>query len=212
VVLGSASFVAGLRQRLPALTGLGVFLLGVGAMLLVFRGFAVPVIDFHQPILNVRVLTMLAGAGMLLACAFVARRHPEAFTGASALPQMLAVAGVAVVFAMLTGEARDWFERYQASARDAGPAALADLLDEQQLAISIVWLLYSVGLMAAGFWRSNRGLRFIAIGLFGITILKIFLYDLSSLETGYRIVSFIGLGGILLGVSYGYQRFKHLLI
>lgn len=212
VLLGAAAFVAGVRRELSALIGLGAFLLGVGAMVLTFRGLSVPVIDFHQPLLNARVLTMLAGAGMLLACAFVARRHPEALAGAPALPQILAVAGVTVVFAMLTGEARDWFERDMVSAREAGPAVLADVLDEQQLAISVVWLLYSVGLMAAGFWRSNRGLRLIAIGLFGITILKIFLYDLSTLETGYRIVSFIGLGGILLGVSYGYQRFKHLLI
>lgn len=212
VLLGAVAFLAGVRRELSALIGLGVFLLGVGAMVLAFRGLSVPVIDFHQPILNVRVLTMLAGAGLLLASAYLARRHSELLRGASALPQMLAVAGVSVVFAMLTGEARDWFERYVVSAREAGPAVLADLLDEQQLAISVIWLLYSVALMAAGFWRSNRGLRLIAIGLFGITILKIFLYDLSSLETGYRIVSFIGLGGILLGVSYGYQRFKHLLI
>lgn len=212
VLLGTTAFVAGVRRELSALIGFGVFLLGVGGMVLAFRGLSVPVIDLHQPVLNIRVLTMLVGAALLLASASVARRHPEPLRAATALPQILAVAGVAVVFAMLTGEARDWFERFVVAARDAGPAALADLLDEQQLAISVVWLLYSVTLMAAGFWRSNRGLRFIAIGLFGITILKIFLYDLSSLETGYRIVSFIGLGGILLGVSYGYQRFKHLLI
>ncbi len=212
VLLGAAAFMVGVRRALPPLVGLGVFLLGVGAMLLAFRGVSVPVIDLHQPILNVRVLTMLVGAGLLLSCAYVARRHPEPLRGVAALPQVLAVAGVAVVFSMLTGEARDWFERFVVAARDAGPAPLADLLDVQQLAISAVWLLYSVTLMAAGFWRSNRGLRLMAIGLFGLTIFKIFLYDLSSLETGYRIVSFIGLGAILLGVSYGYQRFKHLLI
>lgn len=212
VLLGSIAFIGGLRRQLSALTGLGVFLLGLGSMLLAFRGLSVPVIEFHGPVLNLRVLTMLAGAGALVGCAYMARRSPEALRGASSLPQILAVAGVAVVFAMLTGEARDWFERSVASAREAGPDVVADLLDAQQLAISVVWLLYSMALMAAGFWRSNRGLRLIAIGLFGITILKIFLYDLSSLETGYRIVSFIGLGGILLGVSYGYQRFKHLLI
>jgi uncharacterized membrane protein len=212
VSLGAAAFAAGVRQHLSALIGFGVFLLGLGATLMAFRGIAVPVIDFHHPVLNVRVLTMLAGAGILLASVYLARQHPDALRNAPALPQLLAVAAVAVVFSMLTGEARDWFERSVVAARESGPAALADLLDEQQLAISVVWLLYSVALMAAGFSRSNRGLRLIAIGLFGITILKIFLYDLSSLETGYRIVSFIGLGGILLGVSYGYQRFKHLLI
>jgi uncharacterized membrane protein len=47
--------------------------------------------------------------------------------------------------------------------------------------------------------------------LFGITILKIFVYDLSFLETTYRIGSFIGLGLILLAVSYVYQRYKALI-
>ena len=66
--------------------------------------------------------------------------------------------------------------------------------------------------MVFGFLRASRGFRVMAIVLFGITILKIFLYDLSFLETLYRIVSFVALGVILLGVSYAYQRYKHVLL
>jgi uncharacterized membrane protein len=51
-----------------------------------------------------------------------------------------------------------------------------------------------------------------AIGLFGIAILKIFLYDLSFLERLYRIFSFVGLGVILLLVSYLYQRYKEIIL
>lgn len=43
--------------------------------------------------------------------------------------------------------------------------------------------------------------------VFGISILKIFIYDLSFLDTLYRIFSFIGLGLMLLMVSYLYHRF-----
>ena len=78
----------------------------------------------------------------------------------------------------------------------------------QQLALSGVWLFYSGLLMVVGLWRRVQGLRIIAIALFGITILKIFIYDLSFLERLYRIFSFIGLGVILLLVSYLYQRYK----
>jgi uncharacterized membrane protein len=77
--------------------------------------------------------------------------------------------------------------------------------------LSSVWLLYSVSLMVAGLWRRAQGLRIMAIVLFGITILKIFIYDLSFLETLYRIFSFVGLGVILLGVSYLYQRYKAII-
>jgi uncharacterized membrane protein len=65
--------------------------------------------------------------------------------------------------------------------------------------------------MAFGFWRSARNLRVVAFVLFGITILKVFVYDLSFLERVYRIFSFIGLGVILLAVSYVYQRYKNVI-
>jgi uncharacterized membrane protein len=65
--------------------------------------------------------------------------------------------------------------------------------------------------MAVGIWRSYRIIRIVAFVLFAITILKIFIYDLSFLETTYRITSFIALGLILLGVSYVYQRYKELI-
>jgi uncharacterized membrane protein len=55
-------------------------------------------------------------------------------------------------------------------------------------------------------------MRFAAIGIFGITILKIFVYDLSFLETLYRIFSFIALGVILLAVSYAYQKYKNIIV
>jgi uncharacterized membrane protein len=52
----------------------------------------------------------------------------------------------------------------------------------------------------------------VSIVLFGFTILKIFIYDLSFLETLYRIFSFIGLGVILLAVSYLYQKYKDVIL
>jgi len=66
-------------------------------------------------------------------------------------------------------------------------------------------------MMALGLWRRRRAVRILSIGLFGISILKIFTYDLSFLTTLYRIFSFIGLGVILLAVSYAYQRYKAII-
>jgi len=63
-------------------------------------------------------------------------------------------------------------------------------------------------LIGYGIWRRTLSLRIIAIIVFGVAILKIFIYDLRFLETLYRIFSFIGLGLILLSVSFLYQRFK----
>ena len=44
--------------------------------------------------------------------------------------------------------------------------------------------------------------------LFGLAILKVFLYDLSNLEMGYRIVSFIVLGIIALLGAFLYNKYK----
>jgi len=62
--------------------------------------------------------------------------------------------------------------------------------------------------MALGIRNRSRLLRVEAIVLFGAAILKIFIYDLSFLQTLYRIFSFAGLGVVLLGVSWLYQRYR----
>lgn len=77
-----------------------------------------------------------------------------------------------------------------------------------QMTLSVIWTVYAIGLVVAGFIWKNRPLRFMAIVIFAITILKVFLFDLANLDTIYRIISFIVLGGLLVVVSYLYQRYK----
>src|SRR5690606_2166530 len=77
-----------------------------------------------------------------------------------------------------------------------------------ELTRSAAWLVYSLLLFAAGVIRSAPAARYAAITLFGVSILKIFLRDLSFLDTPYRIVSFLILGVILLLVSFVYQRYR----
>jgi uncharacterized membrane protein len=55
-------------------------------------------------------------------------------------------------------------------------------------------------------------IRMFSIGVFGLSILKVFIVDLSFLDTGYRIISFIGLGIILIISSYYYQKYKTLIL
>lgn len=76
----------------------------------------------------------------------------------------------------------------------------------QQLGLSLLWTAYATGLVAAGVRWTNRALRWQGLALFGLVVAKVFLYDLSSLEAIYRIISFMVLGLLLLGVSFFYQR------
>jgi uncharacterized membrane protein len=50
-------------------------------------------------------------------------------------------------------------------------------------------------------------LRLAGLALLGLATTKVFLYDLNSLDAAYRVVSFIGLGLLLLISSWAYQRF-----
>src|SRR5216683_838585 len=107
-----------------------------------------------------------------------------------------------------TLEASDYFTRqqYQLSGRDYYAAVYGQLQLAKNFSFSAIWLLYGAGLMAVGFWKQSAFLRWQALVLMALTIGKVFLYDMSELDKGYRILSFIGLGVVLLAISFAYQR------
>ncbi len=198
------------KKKLPEFLISGLIILSISVIVMIFRGIEYsPAISF-QLILNTRF-----GCGLLvLVVMFVHQAllssESEEFIRKKEILQFLQIGIVAVAFIVLSGETRDIFEHEIVVTGVAGDA-LRDLNNLEQLSLSGVWLLFSVALMALGFWRSLLSLRIIAFVLFGFTILKIFIYDLSYLETLYRIFSFIGLGLILLAVSYAYQRYKDVI-
>ncbi len=82
----------------------------------------------------------------------------------------------------------------------------ADVAVQRSLAISAFLMLYGAALLAAGFWRRSAFVRWQALLLLLFTILKVFLYDVSGLSQGYRVASFLGLGALLMAVSFAYQK------
>lgn len=76
----------------------------------------------------------------------------------------------------------------------------------QQMALSVLWTVFAAGLILLGIVRKSALLRWEALALFALVVSKVFLYDLSSLERFYRILSFLVLGVLLLVVSFLYQR------
>jgi hypothetical protein len=85
----------------------------------------------------------------------------------------------------------------------------ADVRYARQLSLSVVWALYAAAVIGVGIVKKIKLLRIFGIALFGVTVLKVFFFDLSELRTIYRIISFIILGLLLLGISYLYNRYKH---
>ena len=71
---------------------------------------------------------------------------------------------------------------------------------------SAIWLAYGVVLMMFGFLKKASLARWVALVLIGITVLKVFVFDLSNLGQGYRILALSILGIALLSISFLYQR------
>jgi uncharacterized membrane protein len=76
----------------------------------------------------------------------------------------------------------------------------------ERFSYSAWFLLAGAALLAVGFRRQSALLRWQGLVLLAVTICKVFLLDTSTLSQGYRIISFLALGALLLGVSFAYQR------
>lgn len=126
----------------------------------------------------------------------------EVHVGASVLATVLAL--TAICFEISTF----WSTRPLLAA--PGSALYGSELAARQMAerfsYSAWFLLAGAVLLAVGFRRRSALLRWQGLVLLAVTIFKVFLLDTSTLSQGYRIVSFLALGGLLLGVSFAYQR------
>ena len=74
--------------------------------------------------------------------------------------------------------------------------------------LTMAWGSEGLVLLAAGFPLRDRLQRLSGLFLFMVCVLKLFLYDLRTLEMFSRILSFIVLGAILIAVSWIYTRFR----
>jgi uncharacterized membrane protein len=89
-----------------------------------------------------------------------------------------------------------------------GPVlTLGPLGDAELYVYSAVWLGLALALLGIGILREVASLRYASLALLMVTVAKVFLVDMSELTGLYRVASFMGLGLILVGIGYLYQRF-----
>lgn len=192
---GAALVWSGLRVRTLALRAAGILLLAIVAI----RLAAFPIAAGETLLLNARFLTMALCAACFLA-AFVFALGSGAEFGAGEKPLYYALAVAANVFflAALSLEVWDFYGRTPSLGLDRSLA--------QNLALSVLWLVYAIALLAGGAIRRSAVARWQALALLGVVVVKVFFFDLSFLARFYRIVSFFLLGLALLVVSFFYQR------
>ena len=85
---------------------------------------------------------------------------------------------------------------------------IAGYQDIFKLGLSILWSVYSLLLVSLGIYKKKKYLRISALVLFGVTLAKLFLYDISNLSTISKTIVLIVLGLLLLIISFLYNKFK----
>jgi len=76
----------------------------------------------------------------------------------------------------------------------------------EQVAISIFWSIFAAAAVGMGFKMRASAMRYFGLGLFAVTLAKVVLIDMEQVSTGYRVLSFLGLGALLLGTSVLYGK------
>jgi uncharacterized membrane protein len=77
-----------------------------------------------------------------------------------------------------------------------------------QVLLSAFWSVAGLGALVYGLLRDDRRFRLGGLALLGVAVVKVFLYDLASLDEIYRVLSFIALGLLLLAAAFAYQRVR----
>ena len=80
-----------------------------------------------------------------------------------------------------------------------------------KLGLSLLWGIYSLFLISLGIWKKKKHLRIGAIALFGVTLVKLFFYDISHLDTIAKTIVLVSLGVLLLIISFLYNKYKYII-
>jgi uncharacterized membrane protein len=156
------------------------------------------------PMLNRRALSYVVGIAATLCAAYLFAVYPKQLPDENRIAAgVLLIAANVLAIVLLSAESHDLFEYLRYQDKISGYVRRY----AQQLSLSVVWTLYAMFLIAMGIWKKYAPLRYMALVLFGITIFKVFLIDLSTLKVLYRIISFMVLGLILIAVSFLYQKY-----
>jgi uncharacterized membrane protein len=153
------------------------------------------------PLTNLRFLAFaLVTSLLMVAAAVINRREAEISAEENGLSTTMTMLATGLLLWGLTQETYETCRYFRG-------ALGADWTRAAQLAISLVWTLCGALLLIGGIIRNYRPVRLAALGLLGLTISKVFLFDLSFLDAPLRILSFGGLGLALIFISWLYSRF-----
>lgn len=186
----------------------GLRLVGIGLLVVAFARLALnpAVLSYHSraatPIFNWYLYTYGVVTISLFAAAWLLAPPRNLVMGRNVLPLLYSL-GTILGFQLLNIEIADYFSQpgvntltFQFSGNFA-----------RDMSYSIAWACFALLLLIVGIRKSLKPVRYASLALLGVTILKLFLHDLSQLDQLYRIAAFIIVAIIAIVASFLYQRF-----
>jgi uncharacterized membrane protein len=185
----------------------GLQMTGVGLLVAAFwrLTFNLEVLKYHPrsatPIFN----WYLYAYGIVIVCLFAGARlmaPPRNRLLQTNAPPLLVSLGTILAFLLLTIEIADFFS-------PPGEFCTFEFKGNftRDMTYSIAWSLFALAMLVIGIVKKARAFRYAAMALLCVTLIKLFLHDLTQLSEGYRIVAFVGVAIIVFLASFAYQRF-----
>jgi uncharacterized membrane protein len=188
----------GLRFASPLARAGAYVVLALAAVRLFVRHLPLHEGSSFTPVLNAAFGTWLAVILAFAAAFFMRRRARLATALDRAIGPALATLALGLLLTLLTMETEDVF---------ATRAHLA-----RQLALSVLWTLFAMGMLAGGLALRSRPLFYSAYALFAATAVKVVAVDLATLGAVYRMLSFLALALLLMAGAYLNLRFRERLL
>ncbi len=162
------------------------------------------------------LLTVVHGIFAALGVWFFARIMELEATGTPLVNTQAGVEGLAIIAGLAISQSLSRGPQSRRSFGVYGLAAHVGLLtltfrefvnlENGHGIITSIWGVYTIGLIILSLRQRDTRLKQVATATLVLVIAKLFFVDLGNLESLWRILLFISLGGLLMAVSYFYQR------
>lgn len=201
---GAALLWVANRVRSQLLRGLALLCLGLGlaALLLIHTPAST------TPLFNERFATYCVAIAVFVGTARLASLSSSDADSQQAFSWPMIAAGAillvnVLILLALSLEIHNywWFRHWTGQSQ-----RMQDYKIYAQFSYSALFMAYGAILLGVGVWQRSAFVRWQALILVAVAIGKVFLVDVRELSQGYSILSFLGLGALLLGVSFIYQR------
>ena len=198
----------GLRVNAVPLRAIAIALLGAAVARLLLIDTPHRALEPHLPILNDYALPALGVTGCLLISAGLTHRFLARLGAAERiLAGLVGIGGVLLLWFVLSVDTHSYL-RYLSAWASENPEDAQRWRWLSQMLLSALWAVYALAVLTIGFWRRLPALRWTALAIFAVTIVKVFVFDMAGLREFYRILAFF-IVAMLLGLAgWAYQRMQ----